>query len=44
LIVHLAWGDDMVLKNCEACGKLEETVEEKHDIYGVCEEVLKHTS
>lgn len=27
----------MVLKICEVCGRMEEIVEEKHDIYGVCE-------
>lgn len=30
----------MVLKICEVCGKMEEITEEKHDVYGVCEECI----
>ena len=30
----------MVLKICEACGRMEEISDEKHDIYGVCEHCI----
>jgi hypothetical protein len=30
----------MILKICEVCGKMEEIIEEKHDIYGVCDKCM----